>query len=493
MGDQRPATDPAEASLSDRVRMLYRFGYWSKIGIIAISLFIAFSLYGLIDDWALIVFVGLNCCIALWRAILPRRLKAANPSGEEMLKWGGYFALSSLANGLIWGGAGFFFIMGTDQIYALLLSIAIIGLSVISLVLNSAFLPAFFAFSVPAMSGIVLNFLLEANTEHYAAAGMIVVMFVLTAGIARSLNRQHIKSFALRNENQELIDRLNESHQELEERVAERTSELSILNEALMEKVAEQVRTQLDLINAKDQAEIADRAKSEFLANMSHELRTPLNAIIGFSEAMKTEVFGPLGNDKYREYNQDVHDSGTHLLELISDILDLSKIEAGKMEMKEAEFDPGDLLESSLRLYGESVEKEGVDLNTSVWEGKVSLFADERFCRQILANLISNSIKFTQPGGTIKISLHMEDDGRLALCVEDDGTGIDKKDIDRVLERFSQARPSVQSGKTGTGLGLAIVAALIEAHQGSFELESEPGKGTIAKALFPSERLRQSA
>ena len=166
MEDQRSVPDPVELSLNDRVSMLYNFSHWSTNRLIALSLFIAYFLYGQISDWALIVFIGLNVGIVMWREILRRRFKAINSAGEEILKWGVYFTLTSLANGFIWGGACFFFMMATGQDVALLMSVAIIGMSAMSLVLNSTFLPALFAFAIPAMSGLTLSFLLKVDVDR---------------------------------------------------------------------------------------------------------------------------------------------------------------------------------------------------------------------------------------------------------------------------------------------------------------------------------------
>jgi two-component system cell cycle sensor histidine kinase PleC len=223
---------------------------------------------------------------------------------------------------------------------------------------------------------------------------------------------------------------------------------------------------------------------------MSYELRTPLNVIIGFSEAMKSELFGPLGNDRYREYTQDAHESGIHFLELISDILDLSKIEAGKQDMEDESFDPYLEIENSVRLYRGKADKK-IELRPIAAKSSISMMADVRCFKQILANLVTNAIKFSKSRGVVLVAISKLENG-LCLSVEDTEIGIDDKDIESVLARFSQANPNVQSGHTGTGLGLPIVTSLIEVQGGTFRLESNLGKGTMAKVFYPPERLRET-
>ena len=243
---------------------------------------------------------------------------------------------------------------------------------------------------------------------------------------------------------------------------------------------------------AKEKAEAASRVKSGFLATMSHELRTPLNAIIGFSDMMRHEVMGPLGNEQYRTYATDIHDSGTHLLEIINDFLDLSKAEVGKLELHEELFDLQDTVRSVRQLTGESIRAAGLFDMFELAPDLPLLRADERKTKQVLLNLVTNAVKFTAAGGKIALQAHFDPMTGLAVTVSDTGIGIAPADIGRVLEPFEQVDSSLARQHQGTGLGLPLVKAIMELHGGSVELHSEVGVGTRVKVIFPPERaLRQ--
>jgi two-component system cell cycle sensor histidine kinase PleC len=242
---------------------------------------------------------------------------------------------------------------------------------------------------------------------------------------------------------------------------------------------------------ARRRAEAANTAKSTFLANMSHELRTPLNAILGFSEMMRSEVLGPLENPTYKGYAADIHDSGEHLLNLINQILDLSRIEAGRYELNEKPVVLAEVIEDCQRLLSLRADSKGLKIVDDFSEGLPRLWAEERAVRQICLNLLSNAIKFTPPGGTIRLRVGSTRRGEQFLSVKDSGPGIPTAEIPRVMSPFGQGSLATISNEGGSGLGLPIVKGLIDLHGGKFALKSRPRQGTEVKVIFPASRIMQ--
>ena len=244
--------------------------------------------------------------------------------------------------------------------------------------------------------------------------------------------------------------------------------------------------------HARDRAEAADHAKSEFLAMMSHELRTPLNAVIGFSEIMKTEALGPIGSTKYREFADDIYVSGQHLLELINDILDLSKIESGKSRLRYEEIQIVELIDSVVTLVRETARKNAIEIELDCAANLPDMLADRRKIKQILANLLSNGIKFTPAGGKISLRAWCDPDSGHGFRVVDTGIGIAPEDIPKALAPFQQIDSKLCRKHEGTGLGLPLTKALVELHGGTLEIESEVGVGTAVTLRFPADRMIES-
>ncbi|MEQ9519565.1 MAG: HAMP domain-containing sensor histidine kinase [Parvibaculum sp.] len=378
-------------------------------------------------------------------------------STGELRRWTLYFALTTIIYSSAWSSSLFLFWMpGLFQNNAFLLAIAAVSLSPV-LLLERAFLTTFLLAAL-TMGGAFLgaiawfNFsLLEVTGGSYLAYMLMVLAHAL------HLNKSTLQSAELAVEKNELIAALS---------LAKKDSDA-----------------------ARMRAEDANRAKSQFLANMSHELRTPLNAIIGFSEVMNREVFGPMTNEKYLQYSDDIHSSGQHLLALINDVLDLSKIEAGQYTIFEEVVDLSITADDCLRLINLHAHATDITIKKQFIVPLPDLKADQRGVRQIWLNLLSNAVKFAPPGSHITMIIDYLPDGRFYLGVEDEGPGIPHDELEMVLSSFGQGKEGKSRPGSGTGLGLAIVRGLLDAHGGHFELESEVGRGTLVRAVFPHKRL----
>jgi two-component system cell cycle sensor histidine kinase PleC len=293
----------------------------------------------------------------------------------------------------------------------------------------------------------------EGGFEYYGLAALVLLYIGYCAWMSRQLYTTARDMLLLRDDKNDLIDALAGS--------------------------------KLDSDAARERAEAASRAKSEFLANMSHELRTPLNAILGFSETIYT---GAIGREKHEEYARIIHQSGHHLLTLINDILDLAKIEAGGLKLRERDVDIAHLAGDCVPLMEVRARDGQLTLCTELAHGLPLVRADERALKQVLLNLLSNAVKFTPPGGSVTCFARLASDGAPEFGVRDTGVGIAEDDQEHVFQNFGQGRHDVVTIDKGTGLGLPIVKGLIEAHGGEVRLESRIGEGTTVTVRLPPER-----
>jgi len=325
----------------------------------------------------------------------------------------------------------------------------------------AASIPAIlYAGTVPMTIAVIARLLMLDNSFYFALATMAAGIHLYFLFLARGLRSTALSMLEYRSEKDALIAELEEQK--------------SVSDEA------------------RRRAETANSAKSRFLATMSHELRTPLNAILGFSEVMKTEMFGPIDNPKYREYTENILESGKHLLHLINEILDLTRIESGRYELHEEPLRLADVIEECHRLLKLRADAKGIEIGEEPQSELPIVWADQRAMRQICLNLMSNALKFTPKGGRVTLSVGQADDGCQFLAVRDTGPGIPAEEIPKVLQAFGQGALAHQTAEGGAGLGLAIVQNLIELHGGSLILQSELRKGTEAKVMLPSYRVLQA-
>ena len=355
---------------------------------------------------------------------------------------------------------------------------------------------------------------LASNAAKTLAVSMFL-FFVVHWLITRHLSRiaGHLGNFSADREPQDLAlakrpgaeDELStvvEAVNEMQAKLWESVNGLRSRDAALGESIGRLERAKADLEQRglalealardyaaqKEAAEAANRGKTTFLANMSHELRTPLNAIIGFSEMIEAEMVGPISNQRYLDYAHDIKASGSHLLSIVNDMLDLSRIEAGKTELRETVIDLREMIEEAINLARAGRIKDRRKLEAQIADELPHLKADRRALIQILVNLLSNAIKFTSEEGEISIGASVTAHGVVELTVSDDGVGMPRSEIALVLQPFGQAEASLRRQHQGTGLGLPLSQSLVELHGGRFAIDSEPGEGTRVTIQFPRQR-----
>jgi signal transduction histidine kinase len=412
------------------------------------GLLLAVGLFGPSLPLTRMIWLGAQLATTVGLLLLYFWYRRAQPPAAQARKWGRRLVAGVFVNGCVWGSA-VLVMFPPDLAYQVGLAFAFLCVAISGAVGGGAYLPVALVLDIPTLTPLTVRFLLEPDFVHLALALGSVLMMALILYYARQHNRLIVDSLNARFENQELNEALTE------QRIQERTRIL----------------------------EAASRHKSEFLANMSHELRTPLNAIIGFSEVLKDQMFGSL-NPKQAEYVRTIYSSGHHLLSLINDILDLSKVEAGRMELVLTNFHLPIALENALTLVRERAQRHGMTLELRVDTRLGEFVADERKFKQIVLNLLSNAVKFTSEGGTIMVAARCADEGA-EVSVSDTGIGIAREDQEAIFEEFHQVHTSYSGKREGTGLGLSLARRFVEMHGGRIWVESEVGKGSIFTFTLP--------
>ena len=453
-GDARPAFDYELALTFARNQASTSFAMPLLILIVAAASMLWIDVR-LVVTWAALAFAAHFLLLTLCRQFL-----ALPAAGMPIPKWIRRFFLAELFSGLAWEALMLLLPRGTSEVGLLVFQFAtmLIVLSVVTS-LASTLIPVAAAGTVPLSLTVALLFLSHASIVLAALAVLAAAAQFFFLVLASRLNNATLAMFEFRAEKDLLI--------------AELGTEKSISDES------------------RRRAEEANLAKSRFLATMSHELRTPLNAILGFSEIIKNEILGPVGNAQYKDYVGDIHTSGQHLLNLINEILDLSRIEAGRYDLHEEPVNLVYVVEECQHLMQLRATAKNITIRENYARNLPRLWADERAVRQITLNLLSNAIKFTPSGGEVFVRVGWAEGGGQFLSIRDNGPGIPEEEIPIVLSSFGQGSIAIKSAERGAGLGLPIVQALMQMHDGAFELRSRLREGTEVIATFPQSRVME--
>lgn len=431
-------------------------------GALAIVLLVtAVASFGIVGGFTLPMIIWVTLSVAAYGFLIATagRFSRNTPDRLDIPRWRHIFFLGHAVTGLAWtyfalqrcdtctGGAWYL-------VQPLVILMAMAATAIICSALRWATLAAF---SLPVLGYGIVAMTAPTASFHGAAALFLVVALLFFSYIGEQFYRSACLTLAFQGEKDALIVELETANAMSDE--------------------------------ARRRAEEANLAKSRFLASMSHELRTPLNAILGFSEVMSGEIFGPIGNTTYKEYADDIHNSGQHLLNLINEILDLSRVEAGRYMLSEEAVRLADLVNDGAHLMQIKLQRKNITLNINAERDLPLVWADSRSIRQIVLNLLSNAVKFTPTGGEIRITVGWTAGGGQYISVRDNGPGIAPEEIPVVLSNFGQGSIAIKNAEQGTGLGLPIVQALISMHGGAFQLNSKLREGTDAVVVFPPSRI----
>lgn len=434
---------------AEQLRMLLKSPV-SIVGSAATVVFSAVVLWGRIDQNLLLAWTGIGLTWLGIRGALWRRFRHDMADEASIVRWARPAIGIVAASGLLWGlfGAAFYLPAGEPEISAFMI-LVVASMLAGGAYMYAAYLPAYNAFIACCTVPIA-----AAAFHHATPASMVFALMTLTyltfmLAMGRTMNASTVKMIGLRFANVDLVGKLRQ---------------------------------------AKESAEVASRIKSEFLATMSHELRTPLNAVLGFSEMIRAGTSGPI-DAKYQGYAADIHASGEHLLALISDILDISKIESGRLELHEERASIAELVSRCARLIAPRAEESGLSIVERVAPDLPDAILDEVRLKQALLNLLSNAVKFTPSGGHVEVSAREIDDGAIEIAVADDGIGMRPDQVPVALEPFRQLDSRLSRPYEGTGLGLPLAKRLIELHGGSLAVETALERGTRVTLRLPPDRV----
>jgi signal transduction histidine kinase len=443
-----PEASRAQRVFAEQVRAAYQPVPGAMIAGAVGGLLLTLGLFGTSPPAAPVAWLGALLTTTTALLLLYYWYRRAQPGETEARQWGRRLVGAVLALGCVWGSAAvIMFPADLGLQLGLALTLFLVALS--GALGGAAYISIAWALDIPTLTPLAVRMALEADLVHMAVAAGLLVMLAVILYEANQLSRLIANSLQMRFENLELNEALTE------QRIQERTRIL----------------------------EAANRHKSEFLANMSHELRTPLTAIIGFSEGLKEKMFGEL-NPKQTEYVRVIYSSGQHLLSLINEILDLSKVEAGRMELVVTSFALPVALENALTLVRERAHRHGIALELRIDERLGEIVADERKVKQVLVNLLSNAVKFTPEGGSVVVTAASTQYG-VEVSVSDTGVGIAPEDQEVIFEEFRQVGADYTRKREGTGLGLTLAKKFVEMHGGRIWVKSELSKGSTFTFTLP--------
>lgn len=406
--------------------------------------------------WALMAF----CAVGYLTTVCYKYLKSTNDDDEKQY-WRKRFLIAQLIFSLVWVFFGIYNCdaCGPTQTYPIIQFSTVLVFQALTMLLAYGFGSSVLITSGPVTIALAVRFILNGDPASIIMGSILIASQGFFYLMAKWFRVSMLADLAYKAEREVLIGELETA-------------------KAMSEQ-------------ARHRAEDANLAKSRFLATMSHELRTPLNAILGFSEVMKSEVLGPIENDTYKNYVTDIHNSGNHLLNVINEILDLSRIEAGRQDLHEEALRLCYVVEEATHMVQLKAKQKKVTIVSNFEDGMPMIWADEKAIRQIALNLLSNALKFTPTGGTISIAVGWTSTGGQYLAITDTGPGIPAEEIPIVLSSFGQGSIAIKSAERGSGLGLPIVQALVDMHEGKFELTSKLREGTKVLASFPHSRVME--